>query len=197
MFSRKPTLALLMTLAVVASASNVFAFTGGLTYFLRVFNDNFRCEPAACEKSLTTTVEIQSADSSPPAESPGISPARFEVPPGGVLKDFSPGRIEYPVAFNDSAQYLTTMLIHVADSKLGATDCKFEFVINVFYSAAGSTAKITGASANGIDYTNFEPTVSKRRCQVYPFAGQGPTLEIRSQSGFLKKPPPPSRLDPR
>ncbi len=102
-----------MTFLVVSLSlsGDVFAFTGGLNYYLRAFNNNLHCEAPNCESHLTTTVQLQSVVTSPPAESPGIStPASFDVPSNGILADFSIGRIEYPVSFLGSADYLTDIL---------------------------------------------------------------------------------------
>ena len=186
----------LATCAVMSWSSQTLAFTGGLDYFLRVYNDNLNCDPDNCVKPHTT-VEVLSADSAPLAESPGIPLSRYEVPPSGLLRNFSLGRIEYPVAFNSSAMYLTTIEMHVDDSTLGPTACTFEFAVVVYYSASGSKAKVLRASANGIDSSQFSPGASNRRCQVYPFALQGPSMEIRSQKGLIKRAPRASRLRPR
>jgi hypothetical protein len=182
-------------LAFSLFASEVFAYTGGLNYYLRAFNDKFQCTPN-CDSTLKTTVQVQTVDTNPPAESPGILPNQFAIPSNGSLVNFSLGRIEYPVDFSGSASYSTAILVHVIDGKLGETDCLFEFDIGVYFKAAGSEARVLRATANGIDSSAFHPGVSKERCQVYPFALQGPSLEIQSRSGFTKKLPAPSRLDP-
>jgi hypothetical protein len=184
------------TCALMSLSSQTLAFTGGLDYLLRVYNDDRNCDSGDCAKTHTT-VEVLSAESAPLAESPGIPLSRYEVPASGLLPNFSLGRIEYPVAFNSSETYLTTIKMHVEDSKLGPTDCTFEFAVGVYYSVSGSTAKVLRASANGIDSSQFNPGASNRRCQVYPFALQGPSMEVRSQKGLIKRAPRPSRLNPR
>src|SRR5215472_5253569 len=156
-------------------ASNSFAVTGGLDYFLGIFNT----PPAQTRATLTSVQNMPRTETHVPLET-------WDIPAQGVL-DLRLGRIEYEVGINNRKSYTTIFFISVTDNALGATDCTFIFHVNVKDEPGGPVADIAEATANGVDSAVFArgPGTSNKRCQVFPSAGRGPSMYIYSRSQFV------------
>jgi hypothetical protein len=156
-------------------ASNSFAVTGGLGYFLGIFNS----PPAVTTASLGPPITTPSTETN-------VTPGTWTLPQmGRGVMDLSLGRIEYSVAVSGSASYTTIFRVLVTDSVLGPTDCTFVFNVTVEDRAGGPQAVVEKATANGVDSSKFEcPGCLHRRCEVFPSAGRGPSMYIYSRSGF-------------
>jgi hypothetical protein len=168
------------TFLTLAFSHSSFAVTGGLDYYLGVFN-----EPPA-----ETMVELgRGYPSTTPDTETHITPGAWVMPKEGQgAMDLSLGRIEYMVRVNGTASYKTLFKVRIMDSQAGPTNCVFEFLVNVEDHAGGPRAVVASATANGHDSEEFAggPGTSNLRCQVAPIAGRGPSMYIYSDRRHIQ-----------
>jgi hypothetical protein len=166
------------TVLTLAFSDNAFAVTGGLDYFLGVFND----PPAETMVSLPP-----SYPSTFPSTESNVAPGAWMLPTEGRgAMDLSLGRIEYQVRVGKSAEYDTTFKIDITDSQLGPFRCVFSFHVIVDDHAGGPRAIVKSAAANNRDSSQFSPASPDFRCQVFPTAGRGPSMYIYSWRGSVQ-----------
>jgi hypothetical protein len=152
-------------------SSNSFAVTGGLDYYLGVFNT----PPAQ------TTATLTSVNTTPGGAETRIPAETWVIPSQGKI-DLLLGRIEYGVPIGGSKSYTTTLVISVSDNVLRETNCTFVFNINVQDQASGPVSVVAKATANGVDSSVFDSLTSNKQCQVFSSAGRGPSMNIFSRS---------------
>jgi len=174
--------AIFVAFLLTAFSHSSFAVTGGLDYYLGVFN-----EPPA----ETMVVLGRGYPLTTPDTETHITPGAWLMPKEGHgAMDLSLGRIEYSVRVNNNASYKTLFKVEIMDSQAGPTNCVFVFQVNVEDHAGGPRAVVALATANGRDSSEFAggPGISKLRCQVAPIAGRGPSMYIYSDRGYIQPP---------